>query len=95
MFFESLYQATLHRITDDSNLQEISHFGKACVPKISSVSTCTLQKIKHSSMIHLAYTKNLNYTSSLYKLCFNKYTFTYNLTVSLDIKSLLGTGGVR
>jgi len=46
-------------------------------------------------MIHLAYTKNLNYTSSLYKLCFNKYTFTYNLTVSLDIKSLLGTGGVR
>jgi hypothetical protein len=72
MFFEThagLYQATLHRTTDDSNLQEISHFGKTCVRKISSISTCTLQIVKHSSMIHLAYTKNLNYTSSLYKLC--------------------------
>lgn len=39
MFFEtcpSLYQATLLRITGDSNLQKISHFGKTCVRKISS-----------------------------------------------------------
>lgn len=91
MFFEtyaSLYRATLHRITDDSNLQETSHLGKSCVRKISSISTRTLQIVKHRSRIHLAYTRSLNYTSSLYKWCVHKYTFTYNLTVSLDTKSL-------
>ena len=66
MFFEtyvSLYRATVHRITDDSKLQE-----KTCVRKISFISTRTLQIVTHRSGIHLAYTKCLSYASSLYKL---------------------------
>lgn len=92
MFFEtyaSLHEATLHRFTDDSNLQEISHFGKTCVRNTSSISTCTLQIAKHHSMIHLALPTQKVWTIPL--ACTNYLftnTVTYNLTVSLDIKSL-------
>jgi hypothetical protein len=71
MFFETyvnVYQATLHRITDDSYLQDISHFGKTCVRKISSNSMCTLQTVKHRREMHLAFTNIPKSTSSLCKL---------------------------
>jgi hypothetical protein len=88
MFFETyvrLYQATLHRITDDSYLQEISNFGKTCVSKISSISTCTSQTVKQ-----IFWNTPLAYKN--YKWSIHKYTFTYNLCrLTLTFKSLLIT----